>query len=231
MEVERREKEYNQLLTTLLAIRRQPVKKQRTEQIQHPAISKANVQEITRAGKNKKLSPKKKILQQKDRARTVLAGEGEGKESWYVPEPPQLNLRATGSERLEERLNGLESNIGECGDEVAKVKELQNYLMEQVLTVFERLNHMQRTMPIVPTKPTKSIATEETIPSSAVLEPNSLTPKKQDMSPSRWSGFSPTKDNPQLSDAFAKILEHETVLSELIGLTRDLSGRVETLIR
>ena len=118
---------------------------------------------------------------------------------------------------------------------MVKGKELQNYMMEQVLSIFERLNTMQNSPKVVlpslqegQVGESKPLATEETIPSQVMLQP--LTPKKQD-SPSRWSGFSPHKDNPQLSDAMAKIFEHESVLSELIGLTRELSCRFEALIK
>ena len=55
------------------------------------------------------------------------------------------------------------------------------------------------------------------------------TPTKNNRNLSH-SYFSPHKENPQLNDLAGKIVEHESVISELIGLTRDLSGKVESLI-
>ena len=112
VEVERREKEYNQLLTSLLSLKRS----QGEQQQPYRAISRANAQEITQQHqphKARNMSAKKKLIKQKERIRTTQNEDSSKKKVQGV----ELVLAKEGEKEneLQARLQVVEMRVDECG--------------------------------------------------------------------------------------------------------------------
>ena len=114
----------------------------------------------------------------------------------------------------EQRIAHHESELGSHQFQLNKGKELNDYLMDQLLSIFQRLEQANVKQQFIPSLETVS---------SMVVDDESKNQHISIINNQRKSH----KPN-ELPDIYAKLAEHETVLSELIQLTRELSSQIRT---
>jgi hypothetical protein len=208
-EVERRENEYNELLHLLLTIKRSTTG--------HSPLS------FTRPIAARTLPAPTPEPHPRPKKKNILAAKRKTAPSQEKVErsQPKSNLGKAG---LEQRVEEVERVAEQHKVELEKGKELNEYLMEQLLGIYEKIRELEA----LPQH--KEFSSLETIPSLLVdplsqqqLRAFHSLPSEEKL-PQLDSVYSDSQA--QWRQITAKLNEHESVLSELIGLTRGLNARL-----
>lgn len=200
-EVERRENEYNELLHLLLTIKRSTTA--------HSPLS------FTRPLAARTLPAPTPEPHPKPKKRAILTAKRK-----TAPSLEKMGAKGKGS--VEQRVGEVEREVEQQRAEVEKGRELNEYLMEQLLGIYEKIRELEAL-------PHKELSSLETIP-SLLMDPlaqqqlRALHAHPEDKLPP-LDGLH-LDSQTQWRQISAKLSEHEGVLSELISLTRELNARL-----